>query len=238
MRKTNPWEKVFTRDLIVDDDETANAFWGYHIGNNFGRLLGIDGTLMFEAATPSLTPTARVGIESLQLTHAPIIQAYSRTDFLHEVTIRTVTKELPNAGGGVAIPILTHHTRLWFGPYISQGPPTGLPLVGDEITVGDNFPSNEEVMLINEADAFPAVPPTQWLIRYRVQRGYRETPIHSYGEDELLYRVTDVTLSDVEVQDYYKSWPPYLEAFAEQEVVTFKWMIGYGGTVYFKIFGA
>jgi hypothetical protein len=88
MRKINPWTKFFTADLIPDSDEIGNAFWGYHVANNIGRLLNLDGTVFFGAiGTSASKPSelygisvARIPIEMCEFRSAPVVQLAAQVE--------------------------------------------------------------------------------------------------------------------------------------------------------------
>jgi len=58
MRQNNPFENFHCFDLLCDDGEPGNAFWGYHVANNFSRLMGVEGTAYFESLDDSINSGA------------------------------------------------------------------------------------------------------------------------------------------------------------------------------------
>lgn len=253
MRKTNPWSKFFLSNLYPFQGEVGNAFWGYHVANDIGRLLNIDGTVFVGPFDWSLYQNGQIAyrqfdipIESFQFNAAPIVQVWAYSDTISQ----TVTTDVD--------PTQAKVTRLRLETDVNESSPTmdffapegeddisGIDLSGKMISVAESFavtPTNPtiytEKILVK---SFTVYKKDGWIhYSLNVNRGEISSIQQYYYQDERLVlmdgafttRITNI------VEPTYELWPAYVEAFLDQNKLRIRWMLDGGGTVYFKIFGA
>lgn len=212
MKQTNPGNKFFTEDLYPDIDETGNAFWGYHVANNFSRLLSLSGTAYFHAG---LLPDAGqdlfvdVPIDKYQFEHAPIVQFWSTEDnyIVSTVYARATTTIDPivSSGGRTVYAYPSFGQRLdvvqMVQTYYEDVP--GEPVVdSDYLKIGNT--STELMPIVSFSQTRSGLtPPYTWTRWYRAYRGGLETTPEAYAIDSPIYIVgPNGTTGDG------LSWPP------------------------------
>lgn len=249
MRVANPRHKFFTADLFPEDGETGNALWGYHIANNFLRLMAVEGTVYFGTSnlpisiapfpSPYVVGTYRIAdipIANLSLHAAPIVQfAALRPRVFETATTYTtsletglkLTNDVKPQDLGISCVSESQDLR-----FILQ---TLLPQEYD-VKLGEN---DSEVLLVrNNGWMFDESVGQYFYFFNIIQRNRYSTPsgLHNSGENFRLITTArmDTALSAATLWEIN---PSYVEGYLDQQKLRIKWMLHDAGTLVYKIFG-
>lgn len=243
MRKSNAWTKFFTADLIPDENEIGNSFWGYHIANNIGRLLNLDGTVFFSAIGTSLSKpselydisVARIPIEMCGFSTAPVIQLAAQVDIPPNPGTMYYTGTFD---GGLLNKNITDYDRLVQIRYDNWIFDEGEPLSNCFMKLGT---ANEVMQILDYAITSMA---TCVLVDYGVNRNViAGGTAYSYnGEAEAVqcFRTNNdgiQTVAPTSGESQYTINPVFVEAVIDPTQLKIFWGHDAPGTVYFKIFG-
>lgn len=250
--KTNPNKPFFTRDLIVDQGEPINSFWGYHIANNYDRLMGVDGTIFFKSRPPTLgdevtdvyfdIPLGNLGLRSI-----PIVQFYTAhvetqtsytisTPGVHDFHVTLLSEEGPDD------PILSAAIDL------SKPEDYKLSKACKEFLVREDaagkgfylsFGAGVEVAFVKKYyivdNAFGKM-----LLSLETERGWDVTGGESHALGEAVYFISHDGLVKNETTTVATTWhinSPLVEGVMDAEKLRVRWLWDGPGTVYYKIFG-
>jgi len=240
MRKINPWTKFFTADLIPDYGEIGNAFWGYHVSNNIGRLLNLDGTVFFrEIGTSADKPSelydisvARIPIEMCELRTAPVIQLSAQVEIPEYLG---TTKFYGTWDGGQLVSDVGDMDSVISVVYDNWGFDEGEPYYNGFMRVGQS----SEVMQIQNYNVIKIN--GSYVVNYIVQRGAIGGVTASlYTMNQLTYRTNQNGIEfvpPVAGESQYILNPVFVEAVVDPTQLKIFWGHDSAGTVYFKIFG-
>lgn len=189
--------------MYPEFNETGNAFFGYHLANNFSRILALSGTAYFGntyTPMPNGYP-ARVfdfPIDNMQFTSAPVVQLWSIDD---NFTISTVYTRATTVGATLFYDIVNSEitnpqvgivTSVWSAD--GANPPL-VGRVGEYLKIGE---TSSELMQIFDFQQLIAIDwgaghlPAryEWQRRYVLTRGVLSTDIQgSYTAGANIYHV-------------------------------------------------
>lgn len=252
--------QFFTNDLYLDEGEPGNALWGYQLGNNFGRILGIQGSVAMKAQTvPGFVSVGQtneisftynrdnqsfvdIPVKNLSLQHAPVVELWAG---ISHVTI-TSTVYIPTRWNYSGRHSLT--TPLYGGNevliYLEDFPDdltldTDLNNGDGTLTFGN---SSEEVMYCAPNNWFKYTYSDHAEYHLFVTRGWAGSPILEYGTGvpwsvNQAYGVNIGQTVTNNPAGFYHN-PPFVEAYLDSEKLRIRWMYDSDGVVYYRIFGA
>lgn len=241
MRKINPWTKFFSADLIPDENEIGNAFWGYHVANNIGRLLNLDGTVFFNPAGTSTglelydKSVARIPIEMCEFRTAPAVQLAAQVDI--SPTAGTTYFFGTFDGGMLENPIsdVDAMVSVRYNKWLFD---EGEPYVNNFMRLG----TANEIMRINQY--FIDVRATCVIANYYVERnaivGGTAYAYNMGGGEVQVFRTNYEGIDYVAPsagESQYVLNPIFCEAIIEPTQLKIFWGHDFAGTVYFKLFG-
>jgi hypothetical protein len=245
MRQANPNTKFHYEDIIPEPFELNNALWGAHIGNNFDRLLAVDGTIFFNPIPPGFSyedVTKRIyylPLDVYEFHTMPIIQIMTSIDYDYTIATTLVSRSSETGwtlnGGPVS------SSDEIFVAYI------------DSINQPQPFPaeqlirlglSQDELMLVRSMrfkDRTTYGDTTRWMYEFNCSRGWSPyTGSDSYTGVEKIYSV-DYSDISATVLNYtagtYELNPPHAQVVVDGQSAIFTWGNSSSGTLYYKIFG-
>jgi hypothetical protein len=240
MRKVNPWTKFFVADLHPDEGEIGNAFWGYHIANNIGRLLNVDGTVFFGGiGEDRFKPfwlrersIARIPINNLSLNTAPIVQFAVQTEVPESAGSTAV---YGTADGGVLLDDISDETYFLRARYSIYGDSSDF-----EVNKFMRIGTSAEIMEIyyasvDRTDGYDTD------ITLEVGRGLYGGTRSGMLAGSPIYRLPQTSIVEIPPVagvSQYELNPVYVSGCLDDRVLTIHYGYDHPGTVYFKIFGA
>jgi hypothetical protein len=205
MKPVNVQTEFFTEDLYPEEGETGNAFWGYHIANNFGRLSGIIGTVFFDASQGLFvdnTHSISIPIDRFRFKSAPMCQLTSLEPDYSLGTVLTIgTNTAPRGWGLTPQAYLSYQTPLNIAQELETEDPYFVPTIYDPddriyIKLGhtSGSPAHDELMpLISYMQTrSPSIHTLGWWTWFRwyiVGRGGLETTPDNYDAGLNIYVV-------------------------------------------------
>jgi hypothetical protein len=257
--KTSQFKPFFTKDLIVDKGEPVNAFWGYHLGNNYTRLMGVDGTLYFKARRPWNweqgfedlyfdVPIGNYGFHSV-----PVVQLFNTT--IAETSYGTVlaygldygmqlTTDLNQDANRISIYIDPSNDEHGFNANEVENLMRGCKIAGHWFAIMTTV--SEELMFVTnyEINYTPVegMKYGKFNANLEVQRGwYVSSPDNHTAGDKVLIMPNDGVrlIPDVTTSVGTNLYPnsPLVEGIMDTEKLRVRWLYDYPGTVMYKIFG-
>ena len=252
MRKTNPYSKFFTRGLYPRSGGIGDAFWAYHVSNNFGRLLNVDGTCMFKSNEIGWENyrVAYINMYDLKCKAVPIVQF-------------TAVTRAPDSATVYAYGRLFNGTLDWDRNTLWGREP------GEGFTFGTGINSYEDIppelrgtgniyfkvgtrtdeLIMGYLQRANVTPNRSWIAGQPqmflswtisdIHRGYGPTTNQDYYLGEAFNYVSPTSWNRTILSDdlMYSVNPPFVVGDLLNGVLTIRWLHNDEGTVYFKIFG-
>lgn len=256
MRKANPNRRFTAEDILPEKFDMLNAFWGANIGNNFERILGVDGTIYFNFSSNDFVgqgldanyvdSTRRMyylPMSALELHAVPIVQTVARLETPYNISTTLVPFKpemvnewrnfTPNVG-----PLDTSFTAVTDRdssmsepPFYQNGKLFKLGMVQDEIM----RVTSHVLLAKTELGAL-----TRYTSLVQMQRAvFPNTGSDSYPGGEQMLDVYEYSATNLSGTSSYTDLnPPYVQTLYDGESLIFNWLNDSGGTLYYKVFGA
>lgn len=255
--RTSPFKPLFTKDLVVDQGEPINAFWGYHLANNYTRLMGLDGTVFFGARDLAAPNPQQlyfdVPVSQFSFHAAPIVQLYTSkiqqhvdgTVFFHGydwgavmmtdcedwdrmVSIKIANQEKQHEQAEAFHNMCEHYVNLGIG-------------------IGIKTETNDEVLMckkFNDGYLTDQTTGEAWYwMQAEVVRGWGwSDPMPQLKGAKVYIAAPDGKMITETVTSYMGTFlspnSPLVEGILDAEKLRIRWLHDLPGTVYYKIFGA
>jgi hypothetical protein len=245
MKRANPNKKFYWEDLIPEPWEVGNAMWGAHIGNNFERVLGVDGTIFIPAVID--LQTGQTGkdriyylpVNSYQFHAIPIVQIISRISVPYSGGT-TFANDAIDVGWTLRESLNSSDTQFWALYYSNSLTPP--PVLKPENIFRIGLSQDELIRVITHEVTDRTAPNDvgTWISKLNVARGVSPyTGIDTYLGGNKLYRVTQWAGTFLNgTMTYTDLNPPFAQVVFDGQSLIFNWMHDAGGTIYYKVFGA
>ena len=242
MRSAQPYNKFYTNDFLVDENEMTNAFWGLHLANNMEHVIGVDGYAYFPKSA-QFERSAQIPLSRLELQMAPAVQMFACLDEVSGHSATTLVTKQTAMQGELMTPITSDpgliggaNPMFWARIYMHN---FTAPNVGDVVRFGLVNDELFRVLMRNQVGYDQTMGVLFWDLY--LQRGLTQfTGYDSYTGDgsERVYTVSDYSATTLNFKnETFTLNPAWVEAQLCRDYVRFLWMHDSSGTLYFKIYG-